>query len=123
MPTVLRLIAFRFYFYSHEPNEPPHIHVDRDEDTPVPASAPRDGWIPYCVGCALDLAIRRLADACLARAMHGEVIPHCYQGEHRRYDNRLAMFLLPYRDPLRYAATLNQMLYSGPPEAAGRGRR
>ena len=19
------------YFYSHEPNEPPHIHVDRDE--------------------------------------------------------------------------------------------
>jgi uncharacterized protein DUF4160 len=21
----------RFYFYSHEPNEPPHIHVDRDD--------------------------------------------------------------------------------------------
>ncbi|MEM8720840.1 MAG: DUF4160 domain-containing protein [Cyanobacteria bacterium P01_G01_bin.39] len=20
----------RFYFYSHEPNEPPHIHIDRD---------------------------------------------------------------------------------------------
>jgi hypothetical protein len=30
MPTVLRLGAYRFYFYSHEPNEPPHIHVDRD---------------------------------------------------------------------------------------------
>jgi hypothetical protein len=20
------------YFYSHEPNEPPHVHVDRDDD-------------------------------------------------------------------------------------------
>jgi Domain of unknown function (DUF4160) len=29
MPTVLRLGGFRFYFYSHEPNEPPHVHVDR----------------------------------------------------------------------------------------------
>lgn len=28
MPTVLRSGPFRFYFYSHEPNEPPHIHVD-----------------------------------------------------------------------------------------------
>jgi Domain of unknown function (DUF4160) len=28
MPTVLRWEGFRFYFYSHEPNEPPHIHVD-----------------------------------------------------------------------------------------------
>jgi hypothetical protein len=31
MPTVLRLGPYRFYFYSHEPNEPPHIHVDRDQ--------------------------------------------------------------------------------------------
>jgi hypothetical protein len=31
MPTVLRSGSYRFYFYSHEPNEPPHIHVDRDE--------------------------------------------------------------------------------------------
>jgi hypothetical protein len=31
MPTVLRLNSFRFYFFSHEPHEPPHIHVDRDE--------------------------------------------------------------------------------------------
>ncbi len=30
MPTVLRLGPYRFYFYSHEPNEPPHIHIDRD---------------------------------------------------------------------------------------------
>ena len=30
MPTILRIGPYRFYFYSHEPNEPPHIHVDRD---------------------------------------------------------------------------------------------
>jgi hypothetical protein len=29
MPTVLRAAGFRVYFYSHEPNEPPHVHVDR----------------------------------------------------------------------------------------------
>ena len=33
MPTVMRIGPFRFYFYSHEPNEPPHIHVDCGEAT------------------------------------------------------------------------------------------
>ena len=33
MPTVLRIGAFRFYFFSHEPNEPPHVHIDRGEAT------------------------------------------------------------------------------------------
>ncbi len=33
MPTVLRENGYRFYFYSHEPNEPPHIHVDKGEAT------------------------------------------------------------------------------------------
>ena len=27
MPTILRIGAFRFHFYSDEGNEPPHIHV------------------------------------------------------------------------------------------------
>jgi hypothetical protein len=31
MPTVLRVGPYRFYFYSHEPNESSHIHVDRDD--------------------------------------------------------------------------------------------
>ena len=31
MPTLQRIGPYRFYFYSHEPNEPAHIHVDRDE--------------------------------------------------------------------------------------------
>lgn len=30
MPTVLRKRGYRFYFYSHEPNEPPHVHVDKE---------------------------------------------------------------------------------------------
>ncbi len=29
MPTVLRVDGFRVYFYSHEPGEPAHVHVDR----------------------------------------------------------------------------------------------
>jgi DNA-binding winged helix-turn-helix (wHTH) protein len=31
VPTVLRLGPRRYYFYSHEPNEPPHVHVDQGD--------------------------------------------------------------------------------------------
>ena len=83
----------------------------------IDAQAFRIAW-----DAAVDYAIRRLSDACLSRALHGEPVPHFFQGqqvgEHRRYDNRLAMFLLRYRDPLRYAATLDQMVYSGDVEGA-----
>lgn len=27
MPTVLRILGFRFFFYSLENGEPPHVHV------------------------------------------------------------------------------------------------
>ena len=30
MPTVLRSGPYRFYFYSNERGEPPHIHVQRE---------------------------------------------------------------------------------------------
>ena len=30
MPTVLREGPYRFYFFSHEPGEPPHVHLDRE---------------------------------------------------------------------------------------------
>ena len=33
MPTVFRRGPYRFYFYSHEGVEPPHIHVDRDDQS------------------------------------------------------------------------------------------
>lgn len=31
MPTVLLVGPYRFYFFSHEGTEPPHVHVDRDD--------------------------------------------------------------------------------------------
>lgn len=31
MPTILRSGPYRLYFYSHEPNEPAHVHVARDD--------------------------------------------------------------------------------------------
>jgi hypothetical protein len=31
MPTILRVGPYRFQFYSRESNEPPHIHVARDD--------------------------------------------------------------------------------------------
>ena len=30
MPTIFKVGTYRFYCYSHEPNEPPHIYIDRD---------------------------------------------------------------------------------------------
>jgi hypothetical protein len=29
-PKVMDVGPYRLYFFSHEPNEPPHVHVDRD---------------------------------------------------------------------------------------------
>jgi hypothetical protein len=33
MPTVLRIGPYRFFFYAGDRNEPPHIHIERDENT------------------------------------------------------------------------------------------
>ena len=33
MPTVLRSGPYRIYFVSHDLNEPPHVHVDRDDQS------------------------------------------------------------------------------------------
>ncbi len=33
MPTILRLQGFRFFFYSLEQGEPPHIHVEHGDKT------------------------------------------------------------------------------------------
>jgi hypothetical protein len=33
MPTVLRIGPYRFFFYSGDRDEPPHIHVERDDCT------------------------------------------------------------------------------------------
>lgn len=31
MPTLLNKLGFRFFFYSDEGNEPPHVHVEKAE--------------------------------------------------------------------------------------------
>ena len=33
VPTVLRSGPYRVYFHTHEPNEPPHVHIDRDDQS------------------------------------------------------------------------------------------
>ena len=30
MPTILRVGPYRFFFYSNEKGEPPHVHIQRD---------------------------------------------------------------------------------------------
>jgi hypothetical protein len=32
MPTLLRVGAYRFFCYAGDQDEPPHIHIERDED-------------------------------------------------------------------------------------------
>src|SRR2546425_7379426 len=33
MPTILRIGPYRIYFVSHDVYEPPHVHVDRDDES------------------------------------------------------------------------------------------
>lgn len=69
---------------------------------------------------ALDNAVRRIADEGISRCIHGVAVPHFYKGEqvgeHRRYNDRLAMFLLRYRNPHRYGRHLDRQAPSGFPE-------
>ena len=47
MPTVLRIGPYRFFFYSGDGSEPPHIHVERDalvaKFWPTPVLVSRNG--------------------------------------------------------------------------------
>ncbi|WP_423141629.1 DUF4160 domain-containing protein [Parablastomonas sp. CN1-191] len=60
MPTVLRIGPYRFYFFSNEGDEPPHIHVDRDDATaklwldPASLAASR-GFRPKEIGAILGI--------------------------------------------------------------------
>ncbi len=33
MPTILRVGPYRFFFYAGDRDEPPHVHVERDDNT------------------------------------------------------------------------------------------
>ncbi len=62
---------------------------------------------------AKDVQVERLDDAAMARAINGVAIPIFHNGEQvgerRHYDERLTMFLLRYRDPVRYGRWLDRV--------------
>ncbi|MBO9622215.1 MAG: hypothetical protein J7500_05835 [Sphingomonas sp.] len=69
---------------------------------------------------AMDVAVTRLADAALSRAINGVAVPIFHQGEQigerRQYNERLTMFLLRYRDPTRYGRWLDRIETRQPTE-------
>ena len=69
---------------------------------------------------ATDFATRRLADVALSRAVNGVATPIFFQGEQvgerRTYDERLTMFLLQRRDPLRFGSWRDKGEWKGHPE-------
>lgn len=70
---------------------------------------------------AMDYAVGRLADAAMSRAINGVAVPVFHNGEQvgerRYYDERLTMFLLRHRDPVRYGQWLNRMETRQPQDA------
>ena len=62
MPTVLRQAGYRFFFYSAEPGEPPHVHIDHSGRTakywldPVEL-ARSDGFRAHDLGTMRDLVV------------------------------------------------------------------
>src|SRR5689334_22245694 len=79
--------------------------------------------------CAMDLALDgaadRLEDAVFGRAINGVEVPHYYKGElvgtHRRYDERLALFILRYRKPYRYGKHVDRRDRAPHPERSALG--
>lgn len=71
---------------------------------------------------ALDYAVRRLSDRAFSRAINGVAVPVFFQGEQigerRYYDERLTMFILRYRDPLRYGKWRDRQEQPGIAESA-----
>lgn len=74
---------------------------------------------------ALDGAADAVEDAMYGRAINGVEVPHYYKGElvgtHRRYDERLAMFILRYRKPHRYGKHLDRLASAPHPERVALG--
>ena len=76
MPTVLRDGPYRVYFYSHEPNEPPHVHIDRDD-----ASA--KFWLsPVALSRNLGFRSHELRDIEALIARHRQYLLEVWNGYH-----------------------------------------
>lgn len=62
---------------------------------------------------AKDVMVERLEDSAMSRAINGVPVPVFHQGvqvgERRHFDERLTMFLLRYRDPVRYGRWRDKM--------------
>jgi len=69
---------------------------------------------------AIDMAMARMSDAAISRCIYGVPVPHYYKGEligeHRRYDERLTMWMLRYRDPVRYGKYLDRLPFKRHPD-------
>ncbi|MYE06314.1 MAG: DUF4160 domain-containing protein [Chloroflexi bacterium] len=63
MPTVLREGPYRFYFYVSDRNEPPHVHVERDNRVAKfwldPVRLERDGGLPRAEARRLTRIVER----------------------------------------------------------------
>lgn len=53
-PAGLRTGPYRFYFVSHDLNEPPHVHIDRD------AFSAKFWLVPVALACNLGYSPREL---------------------------------------------------------------
>jgi hypothetical protein len=74
MPTILRVDGFRVYFYSHEPDEPPHVHVDRSGST-------AKVWLePIAIASNAGFPARELADVLRLARTHQERLPEARHG-------------------------------------------
>lgn len=73
MPTLFRADGYRVYFYSHEPNEPPHVHVDK-------AGATCKIWLePIALAKTIGFAARDLAPILdMVRAHQSEFLEAWY---------------------------------------------
>ena len=69
---------------------------------------------------AKDVMAERLDDAAMSRAINGVPVPIFHNGaqvgERRHFDERLTMFLLRYRDPVRYGRWQDRMSARQHPE-------
>jgi hypothetical protein len=81
----------------------------------VDAQAFRLAW-----DAAMDFAVTRLSDSAMSRAINGVPVPIFHNGEQvgerRHFDERLTMFLMRYRDPVRYGKWLDATKATQPQE-------
>ncbi|NCN44714.1 MAG: hypothetical protein CO158_07090 [Piscirickettsiaceae bacterium CG_4_9_14_3_um_filter_43_564] len=79
MPTVLRIGPYRFFFYSNEVGEPPHIHVQRD-------NAVAKFWLePITVSSSKHFSAQELRDIGKHIAQHQ---PHILEAWHGYFTDK-----------------------------------